>query len=126
MVNGILYNSEVWYGVTKSQVEELLMRRVLEAPCSTPVEALYLELGLIPIKYIFKGRRLMFLHYVLNLNEEEMLSQFLWTQWKSPVSSHWTETVKEDMDVLKIGRTIYEIKKMFLPKLLRKAANSCT
>ena len=102
------------------------MRRVLEAPCSTPVEALYLELGLIPIKYIFKGRRLMFLHYVLNLNEEEMLSQFFWTQWKSPVSSHWTETVKEDMDVLKIGRTIYEIKKMFLPKLLRKAANSCT
>ena len=54
----------------------------------------------------------MFLHYVLNLNKEEMLSQFFWIQWKSPVSSDWTETVKEDMDVLKIGRTIYEIKKM--------------
>ena len=101
------------------------MRQVLEAPCSTPVEALYLELGLIPIKYIFKGRRLMFLHYVLNLNEEEMLSQLFWTQWKSPVSSHWTETVKEDMDVLKIGRTIYEIKKMKKHVFAKIVKESC-
>ena len=107
------------------EVDKLLMRRVLEAPCSTPVEALYLELGLIPIKYIFKGRRLMFLHYVLNLNEEEMLSQFFWTQWKSPVSSHWTETVKEDMDVLKIGRTIYEIKKMKKHVFAKIVKESC-
>ena len=51
LVNGILTNCEVWYGLTKQQVKELedidrlLLRRVFDSPISTPTEAFYLELG---------------------------------------------------------------------------------
>ena len=81
-VNGYMYNSEVWYGVTQSQIEELhkinkiLLRRILRSPISTPTEAMYLELGQMPIQYILKGRRIMYLHYLLTLENEEMLSKF--------------------------------------------------
>ena len=77
-VNGIMCNSEVWYSLTKKQIKELedvdklLLRRILQAPISTPGEALYLETGAIPISFILQGRRLMFLHYMLNLDNSEM------------------------------------------------------
>jgi hypothetical protein len=54
-INGILNNSEAWYGLTKSDISEfedldrLLLRRILKALIFTPQDALYLELGLIPI-----------------------------------------------------------------------------
>ena len=86
-LNGILFNSEVWYSITKKQikvledVDKLLLRRILQAPVSTPGEALYLETGAIPISFVLKGRRLMFLHYMLKLDSSEMLSQFFYAQW---------------------------------------------
>ena len=55
LINGILHNAEVWYGLTKSEIadledlDRLLMRRILKAPISTPKEALYLEIGVVPI-----------------------------------------------------------------------------
>ena len=103
----------------------MLIWRILEAPCSTPVEALYLELGLLPINYILKGRRLMFLHYVLNLDEEEMLSQFFWAQWKSPVTSDWTETIKKDLKILQIDKTLHQIKIMKKETFAKLVKESC-
>ena len=44
-VNGILFNAEVWYGLTKSELAEfekldrLLLRRFLQVPVSTPQES---------------------------------------------------------------------------------------
>ena len=67
-INGILYNAEVWYGVTKTEIQKLeeldrlLLRRILKAPISTPKEALYLELGIIPLGIIIKARRINYFH----------------------------------------------------------------
>ena len=74
-INGILNNSEAWYGLTKSDISEfedldrLLLRRILKAPISTPQEALYLELGLIPIGILIQAKRIKFLHYFLSWKE---------------------------------------------------------
>ena len=46
-INGILYNAEVWYGLTRAEVGEfekldrLLLRKILGTPISTPHEAIY-------------------------------------------------------------------------------------
>ena len=54
-VNGILTNLEASYGLTDSEIEELekcdeqLLRVILERPCTTPKEMLYLTRGVIPI-----------------------------------------------------------------------------
>merc|ERR1711973_122433 len=118
LINGILTNSEVWYGLTKTQISELeavdriLLRRLLDAPISTPCEALYLELGVVPISMILKGRRLMYLHYLLNLEETEMLYCFFLAQLNMPGENDWTETVKQDLVDFEIGLSLQEVKEL--------------
>ena len=103
-INGILFNAEVWYGLTKAEVEEfekldrLLLRRILQAPVSTPKESYYLELGILPISAVIKQRRIQYLHHLATRNKNEMLSQFFMTQWRNPTRGDWTQTVKENME----------------------------
>ena len=67
LVNGILYNSEAWHNICDKdiipleKVDEALLRGLLSAHSKTPLEALYLESGCIPIRFIIKSRRLMYL-----------------------------------------------------------------
>ena len=62
-VNGILWNIETWYDLKEREIEELekidklLLKRILNVPISTPTALLYLELGVIPLRYIIKARR---------------------------------------------------------------------
>ena len=127
-LNGILNNVEVWYGLTKSEIEEFenldlsLLRKFLKAPVSTPKEALYLELGLIPIGILVKVRRINYLHYLISRKKSEMISQFFWTQWYNPTRDDWTESVKRDLNDFKIrldeitNKSKYSVKKMVKKK----------
>ena len=62
-INGILFNAEVWYGLSKVEVIEfekldrLLLRRILAVPFSTPKEVYYLELGITQINEIIGHKR---------------------------------------------------------------------
>ena len=57
LINGMLGSSEAWYGLKTKEIDELesvdkiLLRKILEAPQSSCIESLYLELGVIPIKF---------------------------------------------------------------------------
>ena len=60
MINGMLTNCEVWYGLTDNEVTQLeevdmlLLRQVFNVATSCPTEALYLELGCVPVGLIIK------------------------------------------------------------------------
>ena len=58
------------------EIDKLLLRRILEAPDSTCIESLFLELGLIPINIILMARRVNQLHYFATLDKKEMLYNF--------------------------------------------------
>ena len=115
-INGILFNAEVWYGLTSTEIGEfekldrLLLRRILGALVSTPQEALYLELGIMPIDMVIKVRRVMYLHSLLRRNEDEMLSKFFMMQYNNPVKGDWTETVREDLRELNIAENFMDIR----------------
>ena len=72
LVSSMLFNTEAWYNVTSSELDLLetidlsLLRQILNAPKGTPKEIMYLELGLIPFRDLIRGRRLNFLHRILN------------------------------------------------------------
>ena len=63
LISSILTNSEVWYGVTKAdtdmleQIDEMWIRNLFECSQNVPKDLLYLELGLVPISFIIKGRK---------------------------------------------------------------------
>ena len=56
--------SETWYNVTESelrkleQIDEKLMCKILDCSSQVTHEMFYLELGLLPIRFISKLRRL--------------------------------------------------------------------
>ena len=109
-INGILTNIEAGYGLTIAEMEKLekcdeqLMRAVLETPCTTPREMLYLELGVIVM-----SRRLMFYHYILHEEKDALIYKFYKLQKSKPVRGDWCLTVQEDLETLNISLTEDEI-----------------
>ena len=54
-------------------VDNVLHRRILETPVSTPISILHLELGTLLIKYLIKSRRLHYLQYILIQDKESLM-----------------------------------------------------
>ena len=106
LLNGILFNSEIWYNVKEediqklSAVDEYLLRNILGAPSKTPIEALYLETGCLPIKFVLKTRRLMYLHHILSRSEDEVIRKFYEAQKSKPSKGDWSKTVKDDKNYI--------------------------
>ena len=62
-----------------------------------PKPSLYLELGCIPINYIIKSRRLLFLQYILKLKKDDTISKVFWAQKENPIKNDWFSQVEEDI-----------------------------
>ena len=75
--------------ITSFFIDENLLRRFLGAPKSTPRPSLFLETGLIPISFIIKGRRILFLHYFLNQSEDTLINKILRDQMENPIKNDW-------------------------------------
>ena len=68
----LLYNCEAWSNLSKNDIKSLqdsqlsYLRCVMEVPKSMPVAALYLELGILPVKYEIEIKQLIFLKRILD------------------------------------------------------------
>ena len=117
LVSSVLFNSEAWYNLTESEldlletVDLLFLRKLLKAPKGTPKEMLFLELGCLPLREIIRGRRLNFLHYILNEDPKSMIYRVLQSQLKSRTKKDWVTTVIEDMKKLELNVKMEEIRK---------------
>ena len=75
LINGILFNSEIWYSVTEQQIAHLvdidkyLLRGLVGAHAKVALEHLYLKLAALPIKYVPSARIMIFLQTILKRNE---------------------------------------------------------
>jgi hypothetical protein len=116
LINSTLTNSETWLGLTTSeietleQVDESLMRRLLEVSLGCPKEMLYLELGCIPMRFTVMTRRIMFLHYILNEEQDSLISRVLHAQIKFPSKNDFILGVEENLDELEIYLSLEDIK----------------
>ena len=105
-------NTDVWHGLSENEVEELeevdklLLRRILQAPTSTCIESVYLELGVTRLKVIIVARRVYYLHYLANLDENEMLYKVLYAQFKDPVKDDWTTQVQQNLEDFEFDMTL--------------------
>ena len=104
------------YGLSSQDIESLeildriLLRKILSAHSKCPNESLYLELGILPIKFVIICRRLSFLHYILNSPDTDLLKQFFEIQKKYPAKNDWILKIKEDLETLSLKMTFDEIK----------------
>jgi hypothetical protein len=58
------------------------------------------------------SRRLHFLHYILNEDENSMLRMFFFQQVNDPKEGDWCLTIKDDMEVLDLCFTLDQIQSM--------------
>ena len=88
LLSTILSNAETWYNLTQKEiseleiVDEILLWKIFSAHSKTPKEALYLGSGNVPIRFILMARRVNFLHYIMNEEEESLLNRFFKAQWE--------------------------------------------
>ena len=114
-INGFLWNIETWYGIKENDLNELekidrmLIKRILAVPSSTPTALLYLELGLVPLRYIIQARRLTFLRYILTRKDDDLLLKFFKAQDREPSKDDWSATVKKDLEDFEIDETFEDI-----------------
>ena len=118
LVNGCLFNSEAWHGVTESdikileKVDESLLRGILKSHSKIPLEALYLETGSLPIKFIIASRRMMYLHSILQKNTEELVRRVYDVQKEDSSPGDFVELIKEDKALLNLSMPDEEIKQL--------------
>ena len=81
LINSILSSSEILYGVKNKHIELLerydrnLLTRLLSVPSSCSYEAVFLETGCLPIRFILKGRRLIYYWTLLNKPNDELVKK---------------------------------------------------
>ena len=117
-LSSIIFNSEAWYNMTNNDidmlesVDEQLLRRILDAPVTTAKEMLYLELGVIPIRHIIRGRRLNFLKYILQQDQTSLIYRFFQVHRDTANKYDWISTVIKDIEELDLKLTIDDIQIM--------------
>ena len=125
LISVLLSNSETWLRLTQRDmgklegVDRTFLRRVFRVPNSTPIPFLYLETGCIPIKFLIKMRRIMFLHHILTRDTDALISQVLWAQVDQPVKGDWYIVVKEDLQDIGLSHLSFENIKSMTEEQLR-------
>ena len=111
LINGTLFNSEAWQGISKNdeeqleKVDEALLRGLLKAHSKVPIEAFHLETGTIPIRFILKSRRLCYLHNILRRDSEELVREIYDAQKDDPVEGDFCKLVQKDADDISLNLT---------------------
>ena len=117
LLSTLLSNSEAWYNLTEKEIESLekvdeaFLRKLFSSIVTTPREALYLESGNIPIRFVLMSRRLNFLHYMLNEDQDSLIRSVLDAQIRNPCSGDWITTVFSDLKTLEINLSLEEIQR---------------
>ena len=103
LISSLLSNSEAWHNLTEvdlrnlEKADENLLAKILDTPVTTPKEMLYLELGVTPIRFIIKSRRLNFLKYIMEEPKDSLVHQVLDAQFEQPTRNDWGQTILEDL-----------------------------
>ena len=104
LVSVLLSNSESWLRLSKEDMKKLesidllFLRKLLKTPISTPKPGLYLDSGCVPLHYIIKGKRIMFLHHILTRDDDALINRVFWAQVRKPAKGDWCQVVREDLN----------------------------
>ena len=95
----ILFNSQAWRNLTEKNFAQLqklqvrLLKKIVDAPSCTSNAFIFLELGVLPIKYEIHQRQITFLHHILHLEPNDPV-HVLYQQMKCfPGEANWLNDV---------------------------------
>ena len=100
-LSSILFNSQAWRNLSERDLAQLqtlqlkLLKKILKVPRSTSNSFIFLELGVLPIRYEIHKRQLGFLHHILHLDEDDPVYQLYLNMKALPAQSNWYNEIKE-------------------------------
>ena len=95
----ILFNSQSWRNLTEKNITQLqslqlrLLKKLVNAPSSTSSSFIFLELGVLPIRYEIHQRQLTFLHHIVNLDETDPVYCLYQNMKRLPGEKNWYNDV---------------------------------
>ena len=107
-VNGTLTNVETWPKCSEARIEKFerieqnLMRKILKAHSKTPIEALYLELGIIPLRFHLMKRRVLYLQTILMRDNDELTKKVVLLQKDTCLDGDFYPQALANLNVLGI------------------------
>ena len=134
LISKLVFNSEVWYNLTTKQIEkleqidEMFLRRILNVAKTSPKIGLYIECGKMPIRFIVKMRRILYLWHILTREGCELINKFYRVQNYSPSEGDWVLQIRKDMAEIKLNLSEEEISLMSrykFKKLVKQKINEC-
>lgn len=108
-------NTEVWYRVTTKQIESLeaaderIIRENFSLHSKISRVFLYLEFAIVPIRFLIKVRRLLYLKWE---PKDSLVYRFLQIMIKKPLVGDWINLVKQDLKDLEVNLNFDEIKRI--------------
>ena len=114
----MLFATEVMLNLSVKDVklieksEEATLRDLVKTQCSAPRHILYLELGIVPARFVIKQRKVMYLKHILMQNESSLLKKVVNAQIKLPSKGDWISEISKTLEELDINKTFEEIKIM--------------
>jgi hypothetical protein len=103
-VNGSLVNMETWPNCTEERIgsferiEQAYFRKILRAHSKTAIEAIYLELGVIPLRYQLMKKRIMYFRDIMDRDDDEITKKIVTLQKKDCEVGDFYSQVKRDMN----------------------------
>ena len=109
-LNSCLFNSEVWSGVSETNLKDLniidhqILQAITGAQAKVPTEMLYLETSQLPLSHVISVRRLVYWHTILKRQPTELTRQIYNAMKDNPIKGDWIELLKDDLE--KVGLTL--------------------
>ena len=128
-VNGTLINVETWPNCTAARIEsferieQFFFKKILSAHSKTPIESVYLELGVIPLRFQLMKRRVMYLQLILSRSDDEITKQVVLAQTNGCLDGDFYAQTQRDMQLLSITTNELSMSNESLQDLLVKKVN---
>ena len=114
--NSMLLNSKAWHNILKEdldaliEVDSFLLRKIVGSHSKIPMEFVHLESWTLAVNYICTKRRLMYLHHILGVSENELFHKVYNAQKEQPLKGDWVLKVGEDKAKIELDMEENEIK----------------
>jgi hypothetical protein len=119
LLNGILFNTEALFSLNDSHIlsleecDKYFMRQLFNVEATAPIESLYIETSTVPLRFILRGRRLMYYWTILHKSESELVKRVFLALKEFPSKRRdWMADVREDIAYFELNVTEEEILKM--------------
>ena len=129
--NGTLVNMETWPNCSVERIEsferieQTFFRKMLNAHSKTPIEAIYLELGVIPLRFQLMKRRILYLREIMDRSDDELTKQVVLAQQEDCGHGDFYAQVKRDMNEFSISNEEIGFSEEKLREILKTKAENC-